>query len=97
MDQISYFKDLFESIPKYKKLVVLIFLIKNDLDWLQEYGFLINDINRLCIEFKSILMEQNEDYFHYIENEEDSNKGLWISKWNNILLKRFKMLHMKNR
>ena len=30
MDNVSDFKDLFESIPDYKKIVFLMFLIKND-------------------------------------------------------------------
>ena len=29
MDNINYFKDLFESIPDYKKIVLLMLLIKN--------------------------------------------------------------------
>ena len=38
-DKISYFKDLFESIPDYKKDVFLMFLIKND----------VNFFTRMCI------------------------------------------------
>ena len=33
MDNVIYFKDLFESIADYKKLVILIFLIKNDVNF----------------------------------------------------------------
>ena len=33
MDQINYFSDLFESIPDYKKIVLLLFLIKNDVNF----------------------------------------------------------------
>ena len=29
MDNVNYFKHLFESIPDYKKIVLLLFLIKN--------------------------------------------------------------------
>ena len=32
MDNIYYFKDLVESIPDYRKSVVLLFLIKNNVD-----------------------------------------------------------------
>ena len=46
------FKDLFESIPDYRKIVLLMFLIKNDNDLLAECGFLKDDINRLNKEFK---------------------------------------------
>ena len=39
MDNINYFKDLFESIPDYRKIVLLMFLIKKDNDLLHECGF----------------------------------------------------------
>ena len=45
MDNINYFKDLFESIPDYQKIVLIMFLIKNDLNFLHECGFLKSDIN----------------------------------------------------
>ena len=32
MDNINYLKGLFESIPDYRKLVLLMFLYKNDND-----------------------------------------------------------------
>ena len=47
MSYIKYFKDVFESIPDYRKIVVLIFLIKNDVNLLNNCGFLKNDKNRL--------------------------------------------------
>ena len=43
----KYFKDLFESIEDYRKIVLLIFLIKNDKNFLLEIGFSERDINRL--------------------------------------------------
>ena len=49
----NYFIDLFESIPDYKKIVLLMFLIKNDVDFLHEVGFSERDINRLISEFKT--------------------------------------------
>ena len=63
---------MFESKPDSRKIVLLIFLIKNDSDLLIEYGFLKNDINRLSLEIKNILIELNEEYFDYIKNEEES-------------------------
>ena len=72
MDNVNYFKDLFESIPEYKKIVLLMFLIKNDVDFLYECGFLKGDINFLYREFKNILLELNEDYLDYIKNQEES-------------------------
>ena len=52
MDNINYFKDLFESIPDYRKIVLLIFLIQNDKNLLKEIGFSKKDINLLNLELK---------------------------------------------
>ena len=72
MENENYFKDIFESIHDYKKIVLLIFLIQNDKNLLKEIGFSKNNINRLSIEFKNILLEEFEDYLSYIKNEEKS-------------------------
>ena len=72
MDNKKYFKDIFESIHDYKKIVLLIFLIQNDKNLLKEIGFSKNDINLLYLEFKNILIEQNEDFLSYIKNQEES-------------------------
>ena len=68
----NYFKDIFESIHDYRKLVLLIFLIQNDENLIKEIGFSKNDINLLNLEFKNILLEENEDYLSYMKNEEES-------------------------
>ena len=55
MDQVIYFesrKDLFESKPDYRKVVLLMFSFKNDVDLSSEIGFVKNDINRLYRESK---------------------------------------------
>ena len=72
MNDINYFKDIIESIPNYRKIVLLIFLIQNDKNLLKEIGISKNDINRLSIEFKNILIEQHEEWLDYIKNEEES-------------------------
>ena len=61
MDPVNYFKDLFELITDYRKIVLLIILLKFINDLLKECGFLKNDINLLFLEFKNILMKQNEE------------------------------------
>ena len=71
MDNIIYFKDLFESIHVYKKIVLLIFLIQNDKNLIKEIGFSKNDINLINLEFKNMLREQNEDFLSYIKNQEE--------------------------
>ena len=60
MNNTNYSRDLFESITDYRKIVFLMFLNKNDNDLLTECGFLKDDFHRLILEFKDILMEQNE-------------------------------------
>ena len=37
MNHVIYFKDLFESIRDYQKIVLLIISIKNDSDFLREW------------------------------------------------------------
>ena len=68
----NYFKGIFESNPDYRKIVLLIFLIQNDNRFLQECGFLESDINRLCLQLKTILIEQNEEFLDYTKNEQES-------------------------
>ena len=72
MDNVNFFKDLFQSIADYKKIVLLMFLIKTDVNFLYECGFLKGDINFLYKEFKNILLELNEDYLDHIKNQEES-------------------------
>ena len=72
MNNEYYFKDMFESIPNYRKVVLLIFLIQNDKKLLKEIGFSKNDIKLLNLEFKNILLEEFEDYLSYKKNDEES-------------------------
>ena len=80
MDNTKYFKDLFESIPDYKKIVLLMFLIKNDVDMLYECGFRRGDINFLYKEFKNILLELNEEYLDHIQNQEEAIIEMILNK-----------------
>ena len=80
MDNSNYFKDLFESIPDYRKIVLLIFLIQNDKNLLKEIGFSKNNINLLNLEFKNILIDEFEDYLDYIKNEEESILEKFLNK-----------------
>ena len=52
MDHTNSFKDMSESIPDYRKKVLLILLIKIDNDFLHDIGFSERDINRLSLELK---------------------------------------------
>ena len=46
MNLENYFKDIFDSSPDNRKIVLLLFLIKNDEDLVTECEFLKDDINR---------------------------------------------------
>ena len=80
MNIVNYFRGLFESIPDYKKIVLLMFLIKNDVNFLYECGFVRGDINFLYREFKNILLELNEDYSDHIRNQEESILENFLNK-----------------
>ena len=80
MNNANYFKDLFESIPDYRKVVLLILLIQNEKNLLNEVGFSQRDINRLSIEFKNKLIEEFEAYLSHIKNEEESLLEKFLNK-----------------
>ena len=80
MNNEIYFRDIFESIPDYRKVVLLIFLIQNNKNLLKEIGFAKADINNLNLEFKNILLEEYEDYLDYIKNQEESILEKFLNK-----------------
>ena len=63
---------MLESIPDYRKIVLLLFLFQNDKDLIREIGFSEHDFKRLNLEFKSILIKQNDEYLAYVKHEEES-------------------------
>ena len=76
----NYFREVFESIPDDKKIVLLKFLIQNDKNLLKEIGFNKNDINLLNFEFKNFLIEEFDNYLDYIKNEEKSVLEKFLNK-----------------
>ena len=80
MDNVNYFTDSFESILDYKKIVLLMFLFKNDVNFLHECRFLKGDINVLNKEFKNILLEMKEEYLDHIKNREESVIEKFLNK-----------------
>ena len=60
---------MFESVPIDGK-VVLMFLIKNDVDLIHVSGSFKNDINCLCEEFMNILFEQIAYYLQFTKDQE---------------------------
>ena len=80
MNNSIYFKDLFESLSDYKKIVLLIFLIQNDKNLLKEVGFSHRDINLLNLEFKNIILEEFENYLDHIKNNEETILEKFLNK-----------------
>ena len=80
MNNANYFRDLFESITDYRKIVLLIFLIQYDKNLVKEIGFSKNDINLLNLEFKNILLEEFENYLDYIKDQEESILEKFLNK-----------------
>ena len=80
MDYKNYFKDLLQSTPDYRKIVLIIFLNQNDKNLLPEIGFNKNDISRLSLELKNILKEEHENYLDYIEDQEESNLESFLNR-----------------
>ena len=75
-----YFKGLFESIPDYRKIILLIFLIKDDKNLLKEIGFGKNFIDRFSLEFENISIEQHENYLDYVKDPEESLLEKFLNK-----------------
>ena len=80
MNNVNCFTDLFESIPDYKKIVLLMFLFKNDVIFLYKCGSLKGVINFLYKEYKNILLELNEEYLDHIKNQEESVLEKFLKK-----------------
>ena len=80
MNYENYFRDIFNSITDYRKIVLLIFLIQSDKNLLKEIGFSKKDINLLNLEFKNILLEEFENYLDYIKDQEESILEKFLNK-----------------
>ena len=80
MNNANYFNELFESITDYKKIVSLIFLIRNDKNLLKEIAFSKKDNNLLNLELKKILLEEYENYLDYIKDQEESILEQFLNK-----------------
>ena len=76
----DYFKGTLESIPDYRKVLLLIFLFQNDKGLLCDVGFSERDINRLNLEFKNILLEEHEENLDYVKKLEESFVERFLNK-----------------
>ena len=80
MNYENFFYDIFEPIPDYKKIVLLLFLFQNDRKLLHEIGFSEHDIDRLNLVFKKNFIEHHEEYLEYVKNEEEPVIGRLLKK-----------------
>ena len=69
---MHFFKDMFESMEKYRKIVLLKYIFQTDKNLSREIGFSEQDINPLNLEFENILIEQHKEYLAYVKNKEES-------------------------
>ena len=72
MEDINYFKDMLESIPNYRKIILLCFIIKRDDVMLKEFGLSDNFIKKLYNDCKQIMISDMDQYFSHIKNLEQS-------------------------
>ena len=72
MDDINYFKDMVNSIPYYRKIILLCFIIKRDEGILREFGLSDDFIEKLYNDCKQIMDSDMNEYFSHIRNLEES-------------------------
>ena len=54
MEDINYFKDKINSLPYYRKIVFLCFIIQRDNDFLKEFGLTDDFIEQLYNDCKEV-------------------------------------------
>ena len=72
MEDLNYFKDKLLSIRDFKKIVLLIFIIKRDDELLTEIGLSNDFITKLYKKCEKIFKSEMEDYESHIKNLEES-------------------------
>ena len=98
MHHVIYMKDLFKSIPEIKKIVIKMFSNKNLVDFLHECGLLKIDINRLCLEYLKILLDEMMNLWITLKKKKNHFwKEFLRVIWNSFFLKRLKIFDMNDR
>ena len=72
MEDINYFKDMFNSIPYIKKIILLCFIFKRDDILLGECGMTNDFIEKLHNDCKQIIENDLDQYFSHFKNLEES-------------------------
>ena len=62
MNKVNYFENSFESLPDSRKIVLSMFFIKNDVNFLYECEFSKGDIHYLYKKLENVLLERNQEY-----------------------------------
>ena len=72
MEDIIYFKDMLNSIPNYRKIILLCFIIKREHTMLKEFGLSDDFIEKLYNGCKQIMESEMDQNFSHIKNLEES-------------------------
>ena len=72
MEDINYFKDMLNSIPYYRKIIYLCFIIKRDDTMLKEFGLSDEFIDKLYNDCKQTMTSDMDHYFSHIKSLEES-------------------------
>ena len=72
MEDINYFKDMPNSTPYYKKVILLCFIFKRDDTLLREFGLTDDFIEKLYTDCKEVFESDMDQYFSHIKNLEES-------------------------
>ena len=72
MEDINYFKDMLDSIPYFRKIILLCFIIKRDDAMLREFGLSDDFIKKFYNGCKQIMNSVMDEYFSHIKNLEES-------------------------
>ena len=80
MDLTNYFKELFESMTVFRKVVLLALLFQDNKNLLKEIVLKNKKFNQISLEFLNNLLEQHEEYLEYVKNEDESVIEKFLNK-----------------
>ena len=80
MNHVKFLEERFESTPGCRNSVIFLYSDEYIDDLSDEYGFLKNDSNRLCLGFETNLIEQNDEFFDDNKLEEESTLERFLKK-----------------
>ena len=77
---LIFLKIFSNQLLSIRKIVLLMFLIEDDKNLIKEVGFSKNDTKLLSLEFKTILLEEYENYLDYLKDQEESLIEKFLNK-----------------